>query len=148
MWANNSCSEISKYENTLGKTWKDRILSRYLMTIQMFQMFQMFKLDLERQRNQRANCQHQLDYGKSKRVPEKHQLLFYWLYQSLWLCGSQQTGKFLKRWEYQITLPVSWEICMQVKNKQNWTWNIDWFQIGKGVHQDCILSLCLFNLYA
>ena len=24
----------------------------------------------------------------------------------------------------------------------------DWFQIGKGVHQDCVLSLCLFNLYA
>ena len=23
----------------------------------------------------------------------------------------------------------------------------DWFQIGRGVHQDCILSLCLFNLY-
>ena len=23
----------------------------------------------------------------------------------------------------------------------------DWFQIGKGVHQDCLLSLCLFNLY-
>ena len=24
----------------------------------------------------------------------------------------------------------------------------DWFQIGKEVHQGCILSLCLFNLYA
>ena len=24
----------------------------------------------------------------------------------------------------------------------------DWFQIGKEVHQDCILSSCLFNLYA
>ena len=24
----------------------------------------------------------------------------------------------------------------------------DWFQIGKGVHQGCILSLCLFNIYA
>ena len=24
----------------------------------------------------------------------------------------------------------------------------DWFQIGTGVRQDCILSLCLFNLYA
>ena len=24
----------------------------------------------------------------------------------------------------------------------------DWFQIGKGVHQDSILSPCLFNLYA
>ena len=25
---------------------------------------------------------------------------------------------------------------------------IDWFQIGKGVHQGCILSPCLFNLYS
>ena len=24
----------------------------------------------------------------------------------------------------------------------------DWFQIGKGVRQDCILSTCLFNFYA
>ena len=24
----------------------------------------------------------------------------------------------------------------------------DWFQIGKGICQGCILSLCLFNLYA
>ena len=24
----------------------------------------------------------------------------------------------------------------------------NWLQIGKGVHQGCILSLCLFNLYA
>ena len=24
----------------------------------------------------------------------------------------------------------------------------DWFQIGKGVHQGCILSLCLVNIYA
>ena len=26
--------------------------------------------------------------------------------------------------------------------------NTDWFQIGKGVSQGCILSPCLFNLYA
>ena len=26
--------------------------------------------------------------------------------------------KFLKRWEYQTTLPASWEICMQVKKQQ------------------------------
>ena len=26
--------------------------------------------------------------------------------------------KFFKRWEYQTTLPASWEICMQVKEQQ------------------------------
>ena len=55
---------------------------------------------------------------ESKSVSEKHLLVLYWLHQSLWLCGSQQTVKFLKRWEYQITLPVSWETCMEVKKQQ------------------------------
>ena len=27
-------------------------------------------------------------------------------------------GKFFKRWEYQTTLPVSWETCVQIKNQQ------------------------------
>ena len=27
-------------------------------------------------------------------------------------------GKVFKRWEYQTTLPASWEICMQVKKQQ------------------------------
>ena len=27
-------------------------------------------------------------------------------------------GKFLKRWEYQNTLPASWETCVQVKKQQ------------------------------
>ena len=69
-------------------------------------------------RNQRSNCQHLLDHQKSKRVPEKHLLQFYWLCQSLWLCGSQQTGKFWKRWKYQITWPASSEICMWVRKQQ------------------------------
>ena len=37
---------------------------------------------------------------------------------NLWLCGSQQTGKFWKRWEYQTTWPASWEIWRQVKKQQ------------------------------
>ena len=50
----------------------------------------------------------------------------------------------------QTTWLASWEICMQVK-KQQLELDIgttDWFQIGKGVCQGCILSPCLFNLYA
>ena len=31
----------------------------------------------KRKRNQRSNCQHPLDHGKSKRVPEKHLFLLY-----------------------------------------------------------------------
>jgi len=34
----------------------------------------------------------------------------------MWI--TKNCGKFLKRWEYQTTLPVSWEICMQVKKQQ------------------------------
>ena len=44
--------------------------------------------------------------------------------QSLWLCGSQQTGHLFKQtnpslqeMEYQTTWPASWEICMQVKKQ-------------------------------
>ena len=38
---------------------------------------------------------------------------------------------------------------MQVKKQQlELDMEQDWFQIGKGVRQGCILSLCLFNLYA
>ena len=72
----------------------------------------------KRQKNQRSNCQYPLDHQKSKRVPEKCLFLFCWLCQSLWLCRSQQTGKFLKRWEYQNFWPASCEICMQVKKQQ------------------------------
>ena len=53
---------------------------------------------------------------KQESSRKKH--LLYWLCQSLWLCGSQQTGKFFKRWEYQNTWPASWEMCMQVRKQQ------------------------------
>ena len=42
----------------------------------------------------------------------------YWLCQSLSLCGSKQTEKFFKRWEYQGTWPTCREIYMQVKKQQ------------------------------
>ena len=51
---------------------------------------------------------------ESKRVPEKHLFLPYWLCQSLPI----NCGKFWKRWEYKTTWPASWEICMQVRKQQ------------------------------
>ena len=35
---------------------------------------------------------------------------------TLWI--TINCGKFFKRWEYQITWPAFWEICMQVKKQQ------------------------------
>ena len=55
---------------------------------------------------------------KKAKVPEKHLILLCWLCQSLWLCGSQQTEKFFRRWEYQTTWPASWETSTQVKKQQ------------------------------
>ena len=58
-------------------------------------------------------------------------------------------GKFLKRWEYQTTFPVSEKpVCRSRSNRRTGHGIKDWFRIGKGVHQGCILSTCLFNLYA
>ena len=70
----------------------------------------------KRQRNQRSNCQHPLDYRKRKRVPGKTSI-------SALLAMSKplitiNCGKFWKRWEYQTTWPASWKICMQVRKQQ------------------------------
>ena len=63
--------------------------------------------------------------------------------------GSQQTGKFLQRWEYQTTWPAPWEICKQIKKPQL---ELDMEQqtgskLGKE-YQGYILSPCLLNWYA
>ena len=69
---------------------------------------------------------------------------------TVWITANY--GKFFNRWEYQTTLLVSWETCVQVNKQQlEPDWNngtMDWFQIGKGVSRGCILSPCLFNWYA
>ena len=109
----------------------------------------MFKLVLEKAEEQRSNCQYLLDHWKSKRVPEKHLLLLYWLWQSLWLCGSQQTVENSSRDgnTRPPDLPPEKPVCRSGSNRTGHG-TTDWFQIGKGVRQAYILSPCLFNLYA
>ena len=94
---------LSMWSHRIGWDWSDLaaaaaahasklmlILQASLQQYMTWTMkFQVFKLVLKRQRNQRSNCQHLLDHWKSKKVPEKHLFLLYWLCQSLWLCGSQ-----------------------------------------------------------
>ena len=97
---------ISHASKVMLKILQARLQQQWTMNLQMFKLF------LEKAEEPEIK----LDHGKSKRVPEKHLLLLYWLCQSLWLSGSQQTGKFFKRWEYQTILFASWEICMQSRS--------------------------------
>ena len=56
-------------------------------------------------------------------------------------------GNFLKRWNTDHLLWSNLNVGQEaiVRTRYGTT---DWFQIGNGVQQGCILSLCLFNLYA
>ena len=57
-------------------------------------------------------------------------------------------GKFWKKWECQTTCLLRNIYAGQEAIVRTGHGTTDWFQITKGVHQGCILSPCLFNLYA
>ena len=58
-------------------------------------------------------------------------------------------GKFLKRWNTRPPdLPLEKSVCRSRTTARTGHGTTDWFAIGQGVHQGCILSSCLFNLYA
>ena len=84
------------------------------------------------------------------RVSEKHLLLLYWLCQSLWVCGSQQTVENSSRDGNtdHLTCLLRNLYAGQKTTVRTSHGTKDRFQIGRGVHQGCILSLCLFNLPA
>ena len=79
--------------------------------------FQMFKLDLEKAEKPEIKLPTSIGSLKKKESYRKI-FIFASLTRPKPLCGSLQTGKFFKRWEYQSTEPASWEICMQVKKQQ------------------------------
>ena len=110
----------------------------------------MFKLDLEKAEEPEIKCHHPLDHRKSKRVPEKistFALLTMPKPLTVWITTN---WKILK----EMGLPDHFTCFLRnlyagqeaaVRTGHGTT---DWFQIGKGVCQGCILSPCLFNFYA
>ena len=112
--------------------------------------FQMYKLGLERQRNQRPNCQHPSDHRKHKRVPEKHLLLLYWLSKAFDYVDHNKLWKILQEMGMPDHLPCLLRnlYAGQETTVRTGHGTTDWFQIGKRIRQGCILSPCLFNLNA
>ena len=110
---------------------------------------QMFKLDLEKAEEPEIKWPTFVGSLKKQESYKKHLLLLYWLCQSLWLCASQQTGKFFKRWSSRsdhLTCPLRNLYAGPEATVKTRNGTMDWFQIGKGVFHGCILSPWLFNL--
>ena len=79
----------------------------------------MFKLDLEKAEEPEIilpKSAGSSNKQKSSRKTSTSALLTTPKPLTVWMTMS--CGKFVKRWEYQATLPASWEICMQVKKQQ------------------------------
>ena len=109
----------------------------------------MFKLDLEKAEEREIQLSTSVG-SKGKRIPEKHLFLLYWLCQSIWLCGSQQSveNSSRDRNNEQPYLHLRNLCASQEATVRTGHGTVNWLQIGKGVCQGCILSLCLFNLNA
>ena len=79
----------------------------------------MFKLDLEKAEEPETKLPTSAGSSKkqeSSRKTSTSALLITPKLLTVWITTNY--GKFLKRREYQTTLPASWEICMQVKKQQ------------------------------
>ena len=79
--------------------------------------FQMFKLDLEKAEEPEIKLPTSVGSSKKQESSRKTSTSDL-LTTPKPLYGSQQTGKFFMRWEYQTTLPASCGISMHVKKQQ------------------------------
>ena len=113
----------------------------------MNQALSMYKLDLEKAEESRSNFQHPLDHRESKGIPGKS--ICFIDYAKAFVCITTN-WKILK----EVRIPDHLNCLLRnlyagqeatVRTRHETT---DWFQIGKGIHQGCILPPCLFNLYA
>ena len=111
----------------------------------------MFKMDLEKaERNQRLNCQHPLDHRKSKRIPDIIYFCFTNYAKAFDCVDHNKPQAILKemRISNHCTCLLRNLYAGQEAVVRTGHGTANWFQIGRGVHQGCILSPCLFNLCA
>ena len=112
--------------------------------------FQMFKLDLEKAEEPEIKLP--TSVGSSKKQEFQKNIYFCFIDYAIAFdyVEHNKLWKILK----EMGIPDHLTCLLRnlyagqeaiVRTRQRTT---DWFQIGKGVHQACILSPCLFNFYA
>ena len=111
--------------------------------------FQMFKLDLEKAEEPEIKLPTpfgSLKKQESSRKTSTSALLITSKPSTLWITTNWKNSS---RWEYQTTLPASWEsVCRSRSNSRTGHGTVDWLQIRKAVCQGYIWSPSLCNLYS
>ena len=113
--------------------------------------FQMFKLALEKAEEPEIKLSTSIgSLKKQDSSKKKHLLLLYWLCQSPWLCGSEQTMENSSRDENTRPPYLSLEksVCRAGSNSQNWTWNNRLVPNWERSTPRLYIVTLLFNLYA
>ena len=111
----------------------------------------MFKLDLEKKRGTRDQIANIRWIIKKAREFQKNIYFCFIDYTKAFDCADHN-----KLWKILKEMGIPDDLTCLLRNlysSQEATirtgcGKTDWFQIGKGIHQGCILSPCLFNLYA
>ena len=104
----------------------------------------MFNLDLEKAEESEIKLPTSIRSSKHQEKSRKTSASLTML-KSLTVCITTNCGKFL---EMEIPDHLTCLLRNLYVGQEATGRTIDWFQIGKGIRQGCILSPCLFNLYA
>ena len=96
-----------------------------------------FQAGVRKGRGTRSNCQHPLDHGKSKRVPEKHLFLLIDYAKAFDCVDHNKLWKILKMMGIpdHLTCLLRNLYAGQEATVRTGHGTTDWFQIGKGVQQ-------------
>ena len=113
--------------------------------------FQMFKLDLEKAEEPQIKLTTSVGSSKKQKSSRKTSTSALTTPNPLTVWITTNCGTFFKRWEGipdHLTCLLRNLYAGQEATVTTGDGTSDWFQIGKGVCHGCMLSPCLFNLYA
>ena len=106
----------------------------------------MFKLDLEKAEEPEIKLTTSAGSSKKQERSRKTSTsALLTMLKPLTVWTTTNYGKFLKRWDH-LTCLLRNLYAGQEATVRTGHGIMDWLQIGKGVHQGCILSPCLFNM--
>ena len=113
--------------------------------------FQMFKLVLEKAEEPEIKLPTFAGSLKKQESSRKKHLFCFIDYAKAFDCvDHNKLWKILKEMEipHNLTCPLRNLYASQEATVRTGHGTTDWFQIGKGIRQGCMLSPCLFNFYA